>query len=149
MSNPITLFTIGFAKKSAERFFTLLEGAGVRKVVDIRLHNTSQLAGFAKQDDLRFFLNRVSGINYDHVPLLAPTPELLKAFQKKQVLWPEYEQVFRRLLKDRGALDHLQPDRFDRACLLCSEPSPEQCHRRLVAEYLKAAWKQVTIHHLT
>jgi uncharacterized protein (DUF488 family) len=147
--NPITLFTVGFARKSAERFFTLLEDAGVRKVVDIRLHNTSQLAGFAKQEDLRFFLKRVSGIDYMHVPLLAPTEELLKAFQKKDILWPEYEQVFRRLLKDRSVLDHLEPDLYDRACLLCSEPDPDHCHRRLVAEHLKAAWKQVAIHHLT
>lgn len=144
----IRLFTIGFGRKSAEKFFSLLEKAQVREVLDIRLHNTSQLAGFAKRDDLRYFLKRIANIGYTHLPLLAPTEALLKGWQHKQLDWSDYKDTFQQILSERAVLRQLQSADLDRACLLCSEPDPEHCHRRLVAEHLQTAWKQVKVHHL-
>ncbi len=148
MKQSIRLFTIGFTRKSAEKFFSLLEDAQVRRVLDIRLHNASQLAGFAKRDDLRFFLKRIAGISYTHLPLLAPDEELLRGFQQKQIAWSVYEQKFQQLLTVRAVSRQFQPAEFDHACLLCSEPTPDHCHRRLVAEHLQSKWKQIEIHHL-
>jgi uncharacterized protein (DUF488 family) len=147
-SSAIALFTIGFTAKSAEQFFTLLQGAGVRLLIDTRLNNVSQLAGFAKRKDLEYFLRAIGGIAYVHDTELAPTLDILDPYKKKRMTWDEYEQRFNELLQQRAIVDHRKPADFDRACLLCSEPTPEHCHRRLVGEYLKRAWPEVEIHHL-
>jgi uncharacterized protein (DUF488 family) len=144
----IELFTIGFAGKNAERFFGVLKSAGVRRVLDIRLNNTSQLAGFTKKDDLRFFLREVTGIEYAHLPELAPTQEILDGFKKDKGDWALYEQRFKALMAERRIEAVLPRETADHACLLCSEPTPEHCHRRLVAEYLQKQWGDVSIEHL-
>ena len=128
--------TIGFTQTSAERFFDRLLSACVKKVVDVRLHNTSQLAGFAKADDLAYFLNRIGGIAYVHEPLLAPTDAMLKAYKKDKGEWAAYETRFLDLMAERGIEHRLKPELLDGACLLCSEAKPHYCHRRLVCEYL-------------
>lgn len=142
-----TLFTIGFTRKPAETFFGLLVNAGVRQVIDTRLHNTSQLSGFAKQDDLSYFLQVIGQIDYVHMPNLSPTEDILSDYKKKRITWSEYEESFNQLLHDRQ-IETLDPGVFDWSCLLCSEHEPDQCHRRLVAEYLDAAWGNVEIVHL-
>jgi uncharacterized protein (DUF488 family) len=144
----IKLFTIGFTGKSAEQFFTRLEQAGVARVIDTRLNNVSQLAGFTKRRDLEFFLKRVAGIEYVHDTELAPTADMLDDYKKKKIKWNEYEARFGELLQQRDPALKRQPGDFDRACLLCSEPTPEHCHRRLVAEYLKRNWPEMEIEHL-
>jgi uncharacterized protein (DUF488 family) len=146
--SSITLFTIGFTGKSAEEFFEKLQRAGVKRLVDIRLNNVSQLAGFTKKRDLEYFLRAIASIGYVHQPGLAPTKEILDAYKKKQIDWDEYERRFRQLLEERRPAGELHAEDFDHACLLCSEPTAEQCHRRLVAEYLKNQWGNVTIEHL-
>jgi uncharacterized protein (DUF488 family) len=148
MAAPTSLFTIGFTGKSAEQFFTLLQNAGVRLLIDTRLNNVSQLAGFTKRKDLEYFLRTIAGIGYVHDTELAPTADILDAFKKKQMTWADYERRFNALLEERIVVDHRKPADFDRACLLCSEPTPEHCHRRLVGEYLKRAWPELDVHHL-
>jgi uncharacterized protein (DUF488 family) len=147
-NGAVRLFTIGFTGKSAEQFFARLQGAGVRLLIDTRLNNVSQLAGFTKRKDLEFFLKAIAGIAYVHDTELAPTGEILDAYKKKRMSWDEYEKRFNDLIEGRAIKDHHKPEDFDRACLLCSEPTPERCHRRLVGEYLKRAWPQLEIHHL-
>ena len=142
------LFTIGFTKSSAEDFFTRLQKAGVRRVVDVRLRNESQLAGFAKRDDLRWFLQAIGGIEYEHRPELAPTEEIFLDRKKKGADLPAFEKNFRRLMAARHVEKTVPRATMDRACLLCSEDTPDHCHRRLVAEYLKEKWGDVTIVHL-
>jgi uncharacterized protein (DUF488 family) len=142
------LFTIGFTRKSAEQFFTGLSKAGVKRLLDVRLHNVSQLAGFTKRDDLRYFSKVICGIAYQHVPEFAPTEEILKAFKKKQGDWLKYEQQFKDLIRTRRIENTLPKSQFDRACLLCSEETPEHCHRRLVAEYLQKKWPDLEVRHL-
>jgi uncharacterized protein (DUF488 family) len=143
-----TIHTIGFTQKSAEQFFGKLRNAKVRRVIDTRLHNTSQLAGFAKQDDLRYFLREIVHIDYLHEPLLAPTDEMLADYKKKRISWSEYEQRFKELLGQRQIETQLDPTVVDDGCLLCSEAKPHHCHRRVVAEYLQEHWKGVSINHL-
>ena len=141
--------TIGFTQTSAERFFERLVSAGVKKVVDVRLHNTSQLAGFAKADDLAYFLNRIGGIAYVHEPLLAPTDAMFKAYKKDKGEWATYETRFLDLMAERGIEHRLKPELLDGACLLCSEAKPHHCHRRLVCEYLNDKWDgALTVRHL-
>ena len=146
----IKLYTIGFTKKSAERFFTLLKNAGVSKIVDIRLNNASQLAGFAKGSDLQFFVKNNLGACYVHLPDLAPTKELLKSNQDKETTWAEYVHVFSEILKKRHIKERYKVEDFDNCCFLCTEDTPEQCHRRLVAEYLRDVNpdKEIKILHL-
>ena len=144
----INLFTIGFTQKNAEAFFTALKKAGIKKVIDIRLSNVSQLAGFAKRDDLAFFLRELCGCEYRHEPLLAPTKEIMDGYKKKQIEWAEYEKRFTKLLKDRDAHTLVDPKELDRACLLCSEAKPDRCHRSLVAAYLTKNFKGIEINHL-
>ena len=144
----IKLFTIGFTRKSAEHFFTMLSKAGVQRVIDIRLHNVSQLAGFAKRDDLRFFLKAICGADYLHLPELAPTKELLDAFRKDGGNWPAYEKDFLKLIAARQIEKRVAKDLVHWGCLLCSEETPDHCHRRLVAEYLADKWGDVAITHL-
>ena len=145
---PISLFTIGFAGKSAEEFFTALRAAGVERLIDVRLNNVSQLAGFTKRRDLEYFLKVIAGIAYEHNTELAPTSDILDAYKKKALAWEDYERRFVALLDERAVADRDTPLHFDHACLLCSEPEPDQCHRRLVAEYLRRQWPEVVIEHL-
>ena len=146
--NKIELFTIGFTKKNAETFFRKLEKAGVKKIIDIRLNNVSQLAGFAKKDDLIYFLKELCRCDYRHEPLLAPTKDILDGYKKKKIDWSEYEKRFKDLLKARNAHTLVSSLELHKACLLCSEPTSEKCHRRLVAEYLKSYFKNIQISHL-
>jgi uncharacterized protein (DUF488 family) len=134
------LYTIGFTKKSAEEFFTLLRNAKVRAVIDIRLNNSSQLAGFAKSKDLAFFSKELLGASYHHLPILAPTKNILSTFKSGALLWPEYEQRYHQILEDRKAEFQVDKAIFENGCLLCSEHEPDHCHRRLAAEYLNEAW---------
>lgn len=143
------LYTIGFTKKSAETFFTRLSNNGVRKLVDVRLNNVSQLAGFTKRDDLRYFTKAICGIEYAHMPQLAPTAEILDPYKKaKNGDWPLYERQFLDLMRERRIEEKISPDTLDGGCLLCSEEKPHHCHRRLVAEYLKDKWIGVEIEHI-
>jgi uncharacterized protein (DUF488 family) len=148
MIDEVKVFTIGFTKKTAEEFFSRLIRAGVKRVIDIRLNNVSQLAGFAKRDDLRYFLRTIGGIDYHHRPDLAPTQQILDAFKKSKGGWPVYESDFLALLSARGVEREITPELLNEACLLCSEEKPAQCHRRLVAEYLRSKWGNVEIFHL-
>lgn len=142
------IHTIGFTQKSAEQFFGKLKKAGVARVIDTRLHNTSQLAGFAKQDDLRYFLHEIGGIGYLHEPLLAPVEALLDDYKKKRIGWSEYERRFLDLMRGRQIEKKLSRESLEGACLLCSEAKPHHCHRRLVAEYLRDHWGDVSINHI-
>ena len=142
------LMTIGFTKKSAQRFFEMLQTAGVKRVADVRLNNVSQLAGFAKRRDLEYFLDAICGIDYVHLPDLAPTRELLDAFKKHGGDWRTYESGFLDLMARRRVEETVSPALLDGACLLCSEDKPDHCHRRLVAEYLDRHWGGVDIRHL-
>jgi len=142
------LFTIGFTKKSAEVFFTTLASAGVKRLLDVRLNNVSQLAGFTKKEDLRYFTKAICNIDYQHEPDLAPTKEILDAFKKKKGAWETYEPKFIELMRSRKIEKKLDPAQLDGACLLCSEETADHCHRRLVAEYLQKKWPNVEIHHL-
>ena len=139
----IHLFTIGFTKKTAEEFFGKLKAAGVACVIDVRIHNVSQLAGFAKKPDLEYFLREIAGIEYVHLPILAPTEEMMKRYRAGKGSWAAYAKQFTKLITSRQIEQHVSPELLDGACLLCSEDKPEQCHRSLVAEYLRAAWKDV------
>jgi uncharacterized protein (DUF488 family) len=141
------LFTIGFTKTTAERFFTRLKNAGVRKILDVRLNNVSQLAGFAKRDDLKYFAKAICGIDYQHLPSLAPTDDMLDAYKKKRESWSEYERKFLNLMAQRH-IENMEREGLDGGCLLCSEDKPHHCHRRLVAEYLKEKWGDVEVNHL-
>jgi len=137
----IHLYTIGFTRKSAEAFFTRLCTSGVKRIIDVRLNNVSQLAGFTKKDDLPYFLRVICGIEYFHMPLLAPTKDMLDAYKKHNSNWAVYEQKFLDLLSSRRVEDVLSKDVLDNACLLCSEDEPWQCHRRLIAEYLSLEFR--------
>lgn len=142
------LCTIGFTEKSAEDFFTRLRNAGVKRIVDVRLNNTGQLAGFSKRDDLKFFTKEILGADYLHLPILAPTQDILDQYKKEKRGWEVYEKNFRKLMKQREIEKNVEREVLEDACLLCSEDQPHQCHRRLVAEYLQAKWSGVQIEHL-
>jgi len=148
VKTKINIFTIGFAKKSASEFFTKLKEVGAKSVIDVRLNNTSQLAGFTKKQDLEYFLQETVGLGYFHMPDLAPTKTILDAYKKKDINWSEYERQFRELMTERNIENLVTPEQIDGACFLCSEAKPENCHRRLVAEYLRERWENVVIHHL-
>lgn len=143
------LMTIGFTKKSARQFFEALQAAGVKRVADVRLNNVSQLAGFAKRNDLEYFLRTICGINYVHLPDLAPTQEILDGFKKHGGSWQEYEDRFLDLMARRRIEKTLTRELLEDACLLCSEHEPHHCHRRLVAEYLDQHWGDIEIQHLS
>ena len=149
MSASIKVATIGFTQTTAERFIKRLQNASVKKVFEVRLHNTSQLAGFAKADDLTYFLKTIGGIEYVHAPLLAPTDIMLKAFKKEKGDWAVYENRFLGLMKERRIEEKFKPESLEGACLLCSEALPHHCHRRLVCEYLNLKWGgQLEVRHL-
>jgi uncharacterized protein (DUF488 family) len=143
------VYTIGFTQITAAGFFGKLKEAGIRRVVDVRLNNLSQLAGFAKRDDLRFFLAEICGAEYVHEPRLAPTQEILDAYKKAKGDWADYERRFLQLLTERRIESELDRRLFDGpTALLCSEPTAEHCHRRLVLEYLNSTWGDVRAIHL-
>ncbi len=142
------LYTIGFTKKSAESFFETLRKSGAKRVIDVRLNNVSQLAGFTKKQDLAYFLSVICQMGYKHVPLLAPTQGMLDEYKKHRGSWPNYEEKFLQLMRDRRIEDEVSRELLDDACLLCSEDKPTHCHRRLVAEYLKGHWNDVEVRHL-
>ncbi|MGV3622514.1 MAG: DUF488 family protein [Archangium sp.] len=142
------LFTIGFTKSSAEQFFKRLIDARVSTVVDVRLNNESQLAGFSKKEDLRYFLRTIASIEYVHEPLLAPTRELLDAYKKTGGSWATYEAGFLQLMQEHRIERAVWPHFRDAACLLCSEAEATWCHRRLVGEYLQRHWPAVMCTHL-
>jgi uncharacterized protein (DUF488 family) len=141
------LFTIGFTKTSARDFFSRLSKAHVQKLVDVRLNNVSQLAGFAKKDDLRYFSKSLCDIEYEHLPELAPTQDILDDYKKSKGAWSVYAEKFLDLMARRH-IENIDRSRLDGGCLLCSEDKPHHCHRRLVAEYLKSKWGDVEIEHL-
>jgi uncharacterized protein (DUF488 family) len=142
------VFTIGFTGKTASRFFGLLRDAGVKRVIDVRLNNVSQLAGFTKKQDLPFFLEEICGADYLHLSLLAPTKEILETYRKDKS-WERYTHSFRALLAERAVEREVDRTMFDvPTALLCSEPTPEKCHRRLVLEYLAERWGDLTPTHL-
>ena len=144
------IYTLGYTKKSAEEFFGLLERYGVERVVDVRLKNTSQLAGFTKKDDLEYFLRRILGIEYCHLDFLAPTADLMRALRGAGEDWDLCTLEFAKLLEERDVLNRLERGFFSekQCCLLCSEPDADHCHRRLVAEHLQEAWSDVDVVHL-
>lgn len=141
-------FTIGFTKKNAQQFFDLIKKSGTKRVIDIRLNNVSQLAGFTKRDDLRFFLKELCDVDYSHHPELAPTKEILDAYKKAKEDWSVYEDKFHALMTQRKIEEEVSRDLVDGGCFLCSEATPDQCHRRLVVEYLEAHWGNLNISHL-
>jgi len=144
------LFTIGFTKTTAEHFFKRLKEAGVQRLLDTRINRDGQLSGFAKATDLEFFLKQLVSIEYVAEPSLAPTAELLKSYRDKSISWTQYEDAYRDLLVTRKVESLLAPSKLDNACLLCSEPTPTRCHRRLASEYLrdKLGSDMFTISHL-
>jgi uncharacterized protein (DUF488 family) len=142
------VFTIGFTKTTAENFFSRLTSAGVCRIADVRLHNVSQLAGFAKKTDLKYFAKAICGIDYTHLPCLAPEKEMLDEYKNKTHDWSAYELRFISLMKQRQIEKAVTREELDGACLLCSEDKPHHCHRRLVAEYLRNAWGDVEMIHL-
>lgn len=143
------LFTIGFTKKTARKFFEMLRTSGAKRVVDVRLNNVSQLAGFAKKEDLAYFLNTVCGMEYVHLPELAPTQQMLDEYKKLKGDWETYEQRFLALMQERQIENTVPRNVVEDGCLLCSEDKPHHCHRRLVAEYLKQRWGDIEVKHLT
>lgn len=142
------IFTIGFTRKNAEAFFTKIRQAGVSRLLDCRLNNVSQLAGFAKRDDLRFFLREICDIEYLHLAETAPTQDMLDAYKNKGGQWHVYEKEFLALMASREIENTLDKKLLAGACLLCSEAMPHHCHRRLVAEYLEQKWGGIEITHL-
>ncbi|MFN8550745.1 MAG: DUF488 domain-containing protein [Candidatus Obscuribacterales bacterium] len=143
------IYTIGFTKKTAAQFFGALKNASIEQLVDVRLNNVSQLAGFAKRDDLEFFLSEICSATYKHEPLLAPTQDLLDDYKKKKGSWDVYEKQFLSLLNERQVEKRISRNLFSkRTVLLCSESTAEQCHRRLVVEYLQSEWGPISVKHL-
>ena len=142
------VYSIGFTKKSARRFFELLRASGATRLVDVRLNNISQLAGFAKKDDLAYFLREICRMEYVHLPELAPTQEMLDEFKKRGGDWSVYEARFLDLMRQRRIEAVLPKEVLTDGCLLCSEDKPNRCHRRLVVEYLQQYWDDLEVVHL-
>lgn len=141
--------TIGFTQHTAESFFGRLRTARIEQLIDVRINNVSQLAGFAKRDDLRFFLRELCDASYVHETLLAPTDTMLKEYRDKRISWTEYEKRFLGLMEERALEDRVPRELFaERSALLCSEHTPEKCHRRLVADYLGEHWGDLSVVHL-
>lgn len=141
------IYTIGFTKTSAENFFKRVKYSGTRKIIDVRLNNISQLSGFAKRDDLRFFSKTIANVDYQHLPNLAPNQDMLDRYKKERGPWVDYARSFLKLMSDRQ-IENIPKEDIDGTCFLCSEDKPHNCHRRLVAEYLQDAWGDVEILHL-
>jgi uncharacterized protein (DUF488 family) len=143
------IYSIGFTKKSASEFFGTLKAYGIERLLDVRLNNTSQLAGFAKQADLPYFLREICGTAYEHEPLLAPTKDILDAFKKHKGSWEVYKEAYLSLVRTRKVESALSRESFQKkTVLLCSEATAEHCHRRLALEYLQKEWGNIRILHL-
>jgi uncharacterized protein (DUF488 family) len=143
------IYSIGFTQKNASEFFGTLRASGIERLLDVRLNNTSQLAGFAKHSDLPYFLREICAADYEHEPLLAPTQEILDTFKKHKGSWDVYSEAYLALIRSRKVESVLSPDSFiKKTVLLCSEATAEYCHRRLALEYLQKHWTEVTIRHL-
>ena len=143
------IYSIGFTQKSAREFFDTLKAHGIKRLLDVRLNNTSQLAAFAKQADLAYFLKEICGAAYEHEPLLAPTQEMLDTYKKQKGNWETYTEEYLALIRSRKVESVLSKDSFQKkTVLLCSEATVEHCHRRLALEYLQRHWEGVTIRHL-
>lgn len=136
MDNNVDIYTIGFTKKNASTFFGFINESNIKTLIDVRLNNVSQLAGFAKRDDLKYFLKELCGVKYVHSPELAPTKDILNAYKKGDMPWEVYEDKFLNLMGQRNIEKSIKPALLDHGCLLCSEHEPHLCHRRLVVEYL-------------
>ena len=142
-------FTIGFTQKGANKFFTLIKDNQISRIVDVRLNNISQLAGFAKRDDLKFFLSELCDADYVHIEDLAPTKDILSDYKKKLITWEEYEDRFINLISRRNIEQTIDKSLLDNGCLLCSEHKPHHCHRRLVVDYLNSHWNtEIEVVHL-
>lgn len=145
----IELYTIGFTKKSAAEFFGALQRAEIRRLVDVRRNNVSQLAGFTKKHDLEYFLRAIADVDYVHETRLAPIDEQLESYRGGKISWEDYEASYTALLRERKVEKTIPKSLFDvRSVLLCSEATPERCHRRVAAEYLAKHWRGITIVHL-
>jgi uncharacterized protein (DUF488 family) len=144
----IRIFTIGCAGRNAREFFTILKQVGIKKVIDVRLYNSSQLAGFTKRQDIKYFLQAIVGAEYVHLPIMAPTKQLLADYKKGLISWQQYEIQFKAIVAQRQIQKHTMPQDVDMSCFLCSEAKADNCHRRLVAEYLAEHWQNVSIRHL-
>ena len=145
----MNVFTIGFTKKSAEHFFNEMKDNKVKKIIDVRLNNISQLSGFAKKNDLIFFLEKLCGIDYIHLDELAPTKSILEPYQKKKITWEQYEIEFINLMERRSIEKSINIAEMDKSCLLCSEDKPHFCHRRLVLQYLNSKMDNIfKVRHL-
>lgn len=145
----IELSTIGFTKTTAESFFEKLKSNKIKTLIDTRINNNSQLAGFSKKEDIKYFLKEICSANYIHKVDLAPTKELLDAYKSKKIPWTTYEQEFTKLIKNREIEKKIPTELLESSCLLCSEKEPHYCHRRLVAEYLKENLEiEIKIKHL-
>jgi uncharacterized protein (DUF488 family) len=143
------IYSIGFTQKSASQFFSTLKAHGIERLLDVRLNNTSQLAAFAKQTDLAYFLREICAADYEHEPLLAPTQDILDAYKKHKGDWDVYSEAYLTLIRSRKVETALSKESFQkRTVLLCSETTAEHCHRRLALEYLQRHWEGVTIRHL-
>lgn len=143
------IYTIGFADKPAREFFTRLRTSGVRQLVDVRFDNMPSSGGYARGDDLAYFLESLCAMTYVHVPVLAPTQPMLRSYLELGGEWSTYERTFLALLATRRVEALIDRETLRDAVLLCSEGPPERCHRRLVAEYLQEHWEGLTVHHLT
>jgi len=148
-TESINVFTVGFTKKTAGEFFEKLRAAGIKRVVDVRLNKISQLAGFNKRDDLKYFLKEILDVEYVEAPLLAPTQPMLDAYKKSKGSWDAYEHDFLGLMAERHIEDKIDPSLLAGGCLLCSEDTPHHCHRRLVLDYLQKRWGNLTVKHIT
>lgn len=143
------IYSIGFTQKNAGQFFGSLKANRIERLLDVRLNNSSQLAGFAKQSDLPYFLKEICGAEYEHEPLLAPTQDILDAYKKKKGDWQTYSEAYLSLIGGRKVESVLSKESFNRrTVLLCSEATPEHCHRRLALEYLQSRWSGIDIIHL-
>ncbi len=145
----MNIYTIGFTKKSAKEFFTILGNNKVSKVYDIRLNNSNQLSGFSKGRDLEYFLSSISNIEYSHEVIFAPTKEILDTYKKKKITWDEYEKLYIDLLEERDIYKYIEHKNIlkEGICFLCSEPTEKECHRRLLVEYLSKKYN-ISIKHL-
>ena len=146
--NCYTIFTIGFTKKNAKDFFDLIKKNRINLLVDVRLNNQSQLAGFTKKNDLMYFLKEICDCSYVHKPLWAPNEQILKDYKNKAISWNDYDKKYISLLESRNITQDFNPEIYNNSCFLCSEPEPKQCHRRLLAEFLQKKNPNVTIKHL-
>lgn len=143
------IFTIGFTHKTAEHFFTLLKENKVKRVIDVRAHNTSQLAGFAKNPDLGYLLKEILQVEYVEIPELTPDPNMVKAYRAGEIDWEQYAQTYQERLDEFRVESIVDPALLEHGCLLCSEHEPHTCHRKVAAEYLTHKLrKNMKIQHL-